>query len=212
MDQRSNENSARAARVRRLQIPREFGEPPKIRSFLLYATCRRQQRAFCHPADRLDISQGTRGGFRIDSLLARRREKKPVRPIADGESSFALSLRVVALRNSRGTVIRFVIASLLLAGFIALSSVEASAVVSSALAACTGLAASRPAALWSSDVLSSHHELLSHHERPLCAAGCIDHLEARLAVGRGFGATSMISTKLPLWLTAWRARFTFFNG
>jgi hypothetical protein len=129
MDQRSNENSARAARVRRLQIPREFGEPPKIRSFCCNATCRRQQRAFCHPADRLDISQGTRGGFRIDSLLARRREKKPVRPIADGESSFALSLRVVALRNSRRTVIRFVIASLLLAGFIALSSVEASAVV-----------------------------------------------------------------------------------
>jgi hypothetical protein len=30
------------------------------------------------------ISQGTRGGFRIDSLLARPREKKPVRPIADG--------------------------------------------------------------------------------------------------------------------------------
>jgi hypothetical protein len=40
------------------------------------------------------ISQGTRGGFRIDSLLARRREKKPVRPVANGESSFALSLRV----------------------------------------------------------------------------------------------------------------------
>jgi hypothetical protein len=77
---------------------------------------------------------------------------------------------------------RFVIASLLLvAGFIALSSVEASR--SSALAACTGLAASRLAALWSSDVLLS-----SHHERPLSAAGCIDHLAARLAVGRGFGA------------------------
>jgi hypothetical protein len=75
-------------------------------------------------------SQGTRGGFRIDSLLARRREKKPVRPIADGGSSFALWLRVVALRNSRRTVVRFVIASLLLvAGFLALSSVEASAVV-----------------------------------------------------------------------------------
>jgi hypothetical protein len=85
---------------------------------------------FCHPADLLDISQGTRGGFRVGSLLARRREKKPVRPIADGESSFALSLRVVALRNSRRTVMKFVIASLfLVAGFIALSSVEASAVV-----------------------------------------------------------------------------------
>lgn len=130
MDQRSNENSARAARVRRLQILQEFGEPPKIRSFLLYATCRRQQRAFCHPADLLDISKGTRGGFRVGSLLARRREKKPVRPIADGESSFALSPRVVALRNSRRTVMKFVIASLLLvAGFLALSSVEASAVV-----------------------------------------------------------------------------------
>jgi hypothetical protein len=66
--------------------------------------------------------------------------------------------------------------------------------------------ASRPAALWSSDVLSSHHE------RPLCAAGCIDHLAARSAVGRGFGATSMISIKLPLWLTPRRTRFTFFNG
>ena len=130
MDQRSNENSARAARVRRLQILQEFGEPPKIRSFLLYATCRGQQRAFCHPADLLDISQGTRGGFRVGSLLARRREKKPVRPIADGESSFALSPRVVALRNSRRIVMKFVIASLLLvAGFLALSSVEASAVV-----------------------------------------------------------------------------------
>jgi hypothetical protein len=49
MDQRSEENSARAARVRRLQILREFGEPPKVRSFLLYATCRRQQRAFVTP-------------------------------------------------------------------------------------------------------------------------------------------------------------------
>jgi hypothetical protein len=128
MDQRSNENSARTARVRRLQILREFGEPPKIRSFLLYATCRRQQRAFCYPADLLDISQGTRGGFRIDSLLAKRVRRSLSVPLQT--ASLRSLFRCGSWPFARRTVMRFVIASLLLvAGFLALSSVEASAVV-----------------------------------------------------------------------------------
>jgi hypothetical protein len=49
-----------------------------------------------HPADLLDISHGTRGGFPVGSLLARRRWEKPVRLIADSETSLALSLRRVA--------------------------------------------------------------------------------------------------------------------
>src|SRR5260370_18929690 len=48
-DQRNNENSTRAARIRLAPILRKFGEPPRIRSFLLYMTCRCQGRAFVTP-------------------------------------------------------------------------------------------------------------------------------------------------------------------
>src|ERR1700686_3399071 len=49
MDQRSNESSARVARGRCVQILRKFGAPPKIRSFLLWLSRRRQRRAFVTP-------------------------------------------------------------------------------------------------------------------------------------------------------------------
>jgi hypothetical protein len=100
---------------------------------------------------------------------------------------------------------KFVIASLLLvAGFLALSSVEASAVVCARGVYRAGCVAPGGAVVVGRPVVAPRD--------PLCAAGCIDHLAVRLAVGRGFGATSMISTKLPLWLTPWRARFKFVPG
>jgi hypothetical protein len=48
-DQRSSERSTRVASIRRVQILRKFGAPPKIRRVLLGVTYRRQRHASVTP-------------------------------------------------------------------------------------------------------------------------------------------------------------------
>lgn len=133
-DQRSIEDPARVTAIRRARILRKFGEPPRIRSFSNRWTRRRRRRVLVTPLIYWTFRRECAASAALARFLrgdAGSSQFVPLQTAAGRLETGSLSrCRSWLLCNSRRTVMKHVIISLLLVGgFVALSTMEASAVV-----------------------------------------------------------------------------------